>query len=102
MDIHHEEETSYTNRYEEAFRKGVEYKYCRKHRLMSVIKPKNVLGSILSSSAKASWFGQLSFDPYDLSNDDVEYFMPKRVAEKTPKWSDCAAHILTAARLYLN
>jgi hypothetical protein len=37
-----------------------------------------------------------------LSSDDEEYLMPNNVAETTPGRSDCAAHLLTAARLYLN
>jgi len=40
---------------------------------MSVIEPENVPGSNLFPSAKASGFGQSSFDIYDLSNDDEKY-----------------------------
>jgi len=56
----------------------------------------------LVSSAMASRFGQSSYDPYDLSIDDEEYLMPNNVTETTPRQSDCAAPLLTAARLYLN
>jgi len=45
---------------------------------------------------------QSCFDLHDLSNDNEEYLKPNNVAEKTPGWSDPAAHLLTAARLYLN
>jgi hypothetical protein len=37
-----------------------------------------------------------------LSSDHEEYLMPNNVAEKTPGWCNRAAHILTAATLYLN
>jgi len=50
----------------------------------------------------ASGSGQSSFNPYDLCSDDDEYFTPKHVAEMTPAHSDRSAHLLTAARLYLN
>jgi len=50
----------------------------------------------------ASASQQLSFDPYDMSSNDEEYLTPTNVAETTPGRSDCAAHLLTAARLYLN
>jgi hypothetical protein len=50
--------------------------------------------------ASASY--QSSFDPYDSSNDDEEYLTPNNVAEMTPRRSDRAARLLTAARLYLN
>jgi len=58
MDINPEDETSYTTQYLEAFLKYVEKKYCANHRPMSVIKPKNIPGSNLFPSAKASGFGQ--------------------------------------------
>jgi len=50
----------------------------------------------------ASAFGQLSFDPYDLSSDDDKYLTPTNMAETTPGPSDCAVCLLIAARLYLN
>jgi hypothetical protein len=37
-----------------------------------------------------------------LSSDDEEYLTPNYVAEATPWRSDHAAHLLTAARLYMN
>ena len=42
-----------------------------------------------------------SFDPYDLSSNDEEYLTTNNVAETTPGQSDCAARLLTAARLCL-
>jgi len=53
-----------------------------------------------SSTASGSY--QSSFDPYDLSSDDEEYLTPNTVAGTTPGRSDCAARVLTSARLYLN
>jgi len=50
----------------------------------------------------ASGSHQLSFDQYDLSSDDEECLTPTNVAETTPGQTDHAAHLLTAARLYLN
>jgi len=70
MDINPEDVTSYTAQYQEALLKHVENKFCAKHQRMSVIKPHNVPGSNLFPSAKASGFGQLCLDPYDLSSDE--------------------------------
>jgi len=50
----------------------------------------------------ASGSFQSSFDQYDFSSDDEEYWTPNNVDETTPGRSDSAAHLLTAARLYLN
>ena len=97
-----QDEMSYTARYHEAFWKYVENEYCAKHRPMSVPKPENALHRYFFHSAKASGFGQSSFDPYDLYSDDDEYLTPKYVAEMTPGRSDCPACLLTAARIYLN
>jgi len=69
---------------------------------MSVIKPKNVPGSNLFPSAMSSRFAQSSFDPYHLSSDNGEYITPKSAAAMTPRWSNRAAQLVTAARLYLN
>ena len=102
LDLNPEDETSYTTQYMEAFLKYVENEYCAKHRRVAVNEPENIPGRHLVPSAIASAFRQLSFDPYDLSSDDEEYLTPTNVAETTPGWSDHAAHLLTAARLYLN
>jgi len=37
-----------------------------------------------------------------MSSNDEEYLMPSNVAETKPRRSDRAAHLLTAARFYLN
>jgi len=97
-----EDETSYTTQYQEASLKYVENEYYAKHRRMSVIKPEIAQHSNIFPSVKASGFGQSSLDPYDLYSDDDEYWTPKCAAETTPRRSDRAAHILTAARFHLN
>jgi hypothetical protein len=102
MDIHREDETSYTTPYQEAFLKYVENEYCAKHRRVPVNKLEKVLSSNLVPTAMASGSYQLSFDPFDLSSDDEEHLTPNNVAEMTPIRSDRAARLLTAARLYLN
>jgi len=102
MNINPEDETSYTTQYQEAFLKYVENEYCAKHRHVAVDKLETIPSSNLVPSATASGSYQSSFDPYDSSSDDEEYLTPKDVAEMTPGWSDRAARLLTAARLYLN
>jgi len=102
MDINPEDETSYTTQYQEAFLKYVENEYCTKHKRLPVFKSDNILNNNLSSFKMASRSGQSSYDPHDLSSDDDEYLMPTHVAETTPGRSDCAARLLTAARIYLN
>jgi hypothetical protein len=102
MDIHREDETSYTTQYEEAFLKYVENDYCANHRHVPVNKHETVLSSNLVPSATASGPYQSSINQYDLSSDNEEYLTTNNVAEKTPGQSDCAARLLTAARLYLN
>jgi hypothetical protein len=99
MDINHEDQTSYTTQYQEAFLKYVENEYCAKLRRVPVNQLETVLSSNLVPSATASGS---SFDPYDLSSDDEEYLTPNNVAETTPGRSDRAARLLTAGRLYLN
>jgi len=102
MDINPQDETSYTTQYQEAFLKYVENEYCAKHRRVPVNTLQSLLSSNHISSATASRSCQSSFDPYDFSSDDEEYLTPKNVAETTPTRSDHAAHLLTAARLYVN
>jgi len=84
MDINPEDETSHINRYQKAFLKYEENKYCAKHKRMPVIKSDNTLINNLSSCETASGSGQSSYDPNDLSSDDDEYFMPTNMAETTP------------------
>ena len=102
MDINPEDETSYTTQYQEVFLKYVENEYCASHRRVPVNQFGTVLSSNLVPSATASGSGQSSFDPYDLPSDDEEYLTPNNVAETTPRQRDCAAHLLTAARLHFN
>jgi len=102
MDINPEDETSYTTQYQEALLKYVENGYCAKQRGAPVNELETVPRSNLVPSATASGSYQSSCDPSDLSSDDEEYLTPNNVPETTPGRSDCAARLLTAARLYLN
>jgi len=102
MDINPEQETSYTTQYQEAFLKYVENDYCAKHRRVPVNTLETVTSSNLVPSATASGSYESSFDAYDSSSDDEEYLPLNKVAKTTPGRSDCAARLLTAARLYLN
>ena len=76
--------------------------YHHQHRQLSVIKPKKVRSNILFLSATASWSGQFSCDPYDLSSNNEWYLSPGNVAAMTPRQSDCAARLLTATQFNLN
>jgi len=102
MDINPEDETSYTIQYQEAFLKYVENEYCAKHRCGPVNKLETAPSSNLVPSPTSSGSHQSSFDPYNLCSKDEEYLTPNNVAETTPGRSDCAARLLTTARLYLN
>jgi len=76
MDIHPEDETSYTTQYQEAFLNYVENEYCAKLRRGPVNKLETVPISNLVPSATASRSFQSSVDQYDLSSDDGEYLTP--------------------------
>jgi len=102
MDINPEDKNSFIIQFQEALLKYVENKYCTKHRRISVIQPQYVSHFTIFPSTKASGFGQFSFDPYDLSSDDKEYWTPKSVPEATPRWRDRTACWMTAGRLYFN
>jgi len=102
MDINPDHETCYTTQYPEACLKYVENEWCAKHLRVPVNKLDMVLSSNLVPSATVSEFYQPSVEPYDLSSDDEEYIMPDNVAETTPRQSNRAARLSTAARLYLN
>jgi len=102
MDINPEDETFYTTQYQQAFLKYVENEYCAKHRRVLVNQLESLPSSNLFPSATASGSCQSSFDPYDLSSNDKEYSTSNNVGETTPGRSDHAAHLLIAARLYLN
>jgi hypothetical protein len=102
MDIHPEDQTSYTTQYQDAFLKYVENEYWAKHQGVPVNTVETVPNSNLVPSAMAAGFIQSSFDPHDLSSDDEKYLTPNNGAETTPGQSDCAGHFMTTARLYLN
>jgi len=102
IDINPEDETSYTTQYQEAFLEYVDNEYCAKHRRLSVTKHETLQSNDFIHSAMPSQSGQSSFDPYDLSGGDEEYWTRKNLAETTPGRSDRAARLLTAVRLYLN
>jgi len=97
-----EDETSYTTEYQEAFLKYVENEYFAKHQCVPVNKHESLPKSNPIPSEMISQSCQLFLDPYDLSSDDEEYLTPDNLSETTPRWSDHAARLLTAARLYLN
>jgi len=102
MDINPDDKTSYTTQHHMAFLKYVENEYGAKHTRSLVTTPESIPNNNLIPSTMASSTGQSSYDLYDLSSDDEEYSMPNTVAETTPGYSDRAARLLTAARLYLN
>ena len=102
IDIHPEDDTSYTTQFKEAIPNYVKNEYYAKHRREPVNKPENVPRSNLIPSAMASESSQSTFNSYDSSRDDDDYLTPNNVAEMTPRRSDLTACILTAARLYLN
>jgi len=99
MDINPEDETSYTTQYQKSFLKYVENEYCVKHQRLPVTKPESVPRYNLFSPIMASRSVKSSSDPYDLSSDDEEYWMPKNLAETMPGRSDHSARLLTAGRL---
>jgi hypothetical protein len=102
MDINSDDETSWCTQYQDALRKYVEKEYCAKHRRLLVLKSDNTLNNNLSSFEMAFKSSKSFYNPYNFSSDDDEYVMPTNVAETKPGQSDRAAHLLTAARLYLN
>jgi len=100
IDINPEDETSYTTQYQKSIRKYVEQECYAKHRCVTGNKHVSVPSNNLIPTATASGSCHSSFDPYDLSSDDEEYFTPNNEAEMTPGRSARAARLLTAARLY--
>jgi hypothetical protein len=102
IDINPEDETSYTTQYQVAFQKYVGNEYWAKHRRVPVNVLDTVPTSNLVPSATASGSYQSSFDAYDLSSDDEEYWTHNNVAETTPGRSDRASRLLTGVWLYLN
>ena len=88
MDIHPEDETSYTTQFQVAVLKNVENEYDAKHQGVPDNKLKSLPISNLVPSAMASGSSQSSFDPYDMSSDDKESLTPNDVAKTTPGQSD--------------
>jgi len=101
MDINPEGETSYTTQYREAFRQYVENEYSAKDGRWQVNKHKSLPSGNPIPSGPGSGSHQSTFHRYDLSSDDEEYLMLDNVAETTPGPSNCAALLMTAARLHL-
>jgi len=91
MDIYYEDETAYTTQFEEAFLMYVENQYCTKHWRLPVINLDNVPSNNPFSSKMNSRYVPSSYDPNDLSSNDVEYVMPNNVAKTTTGWSDHTA-----------
>jgi len=79
----------------------VDNEYCAKHSQFWLIQPKSVRRNNCFPFATASGSVQCSLDAYDMSSDDEDYWVPKNVTQSTPGWRDCAARLLTAARLHL-
>ena len=102
MDINPEIETSYTTQYQDSFLKYVENEYCTKLRPLLVTKCDKLRSNDYIPSATAAQSGQSSFDPDNLSSDDEEYLTPRNVAVTTPRRRNHTAHLLIAARLFLN
>jgi len=84
IDINSKNKTSYTAQSQEAFRMYVEYEYCAKHQHVPVNKPKSFPNKNLVPFVMTLRSGQLSFDPYDLSSDDVKYLTRNNVDEMPP------------------
>jgi len=102
MDINPQDEKYYTTRHQGTVQKYVENEYCAKQQPVPVNTDESFPSSYVIHSAMASGSGLSSVHSYDLSSDDEEYLMPNNVAEMTTGRSDSAAHLLTAARFYLN
>jgi len=101
-DINPEDETSDPTQYKAAILKYVENEHCAEQWRVQVIKPESILSKNFFPSAMTSQSGQWFFDTYYSSSDDEEYLMCNNVAKMKPGWSDCAARLLRAARLYWN
>jgi hypothetical protein len=61
---------------------------------MSDFEPKHIPDSNLFPSAMFPGFGQSSFDPDMLSNNNEQYLTPKSIAETAPGRSDHAEYEL--------
>jgi len=102
MDIHSEDETSYTTIYHEAFLICEENEFCVTHQCMVVNKPKGIPSNNHFPWAAASGSRQSSLNPNHLSCDDQEYLMPNHVADMTPMQSDHSACLWTTPWLNSN
>jgi hypothetical protein len=102
MDINPEGETFYIGQYKKGSVKHVKNENYAKHQRVPVNKPKKIQSHNLVSSTMVSECRQSSFDPYDLSSDDEEELPLNNGVQMTPRRSDCAARLSTAAWLYLN
>jgi len=102
LDIHPEDKTFYTTQYQEAFLKYVENEYSAKNRRVRVNKLENLPSSNIVRSATASGSCKSCFDRDDSYSNDEQFVIPNHEAETTPGRSDCAARLLTTARLHLN
>jgi hypothetical protein len=101
MDIHSDDEASYTMQCQNTFLNSVENEYCAEYQRQSGNKSERDVSSH-TFSATATGSVQSSCDPYNLTSDDDEYLTHKNVAEMTPRRRDCTAPLLTAARLYFD
>jgi len=85
MDIHPEDETSYTTQYQQDFLKYVENEYCARHNHVLVTKPRSIVNNNLVCSGRGPRSGRSCDDTDDFSSDDVEYLMPNNVVEITAR-----------------
>jgi hypothetical protein len=65
---------------------------CNKHRGLSVSKLERIRNNMLFLCAMSSASGELGSAQDDLSSDDEEYFIPKNLAQMTPRHNDYAVH----------
>jgi hypothetical protein len=84
MDINPKVETFYTAQFQEAYLQYVQIEYCATHQHVSNNKVQTLPSSNPISAATTSGSWQSSFDAYDLSGDDEEYFTLNDVAVMTP------------------
>ena len=73
IDIHSEDDTSYTTHDQEVVLKCMENVYCAKHRCLPVIECESIRSNNLFPSTMASGSGESSSAPYDLASDDERY-----------------------------
>jgi len=93
---------SYSTLSKDVFQRCEENEYFAKYRCLPIINTESIPCNNHFHSILASSSDQSCYDLYNLSSDNEEYLKPRNVAETTPRWSDHAESLLTAARLYLN